>query len=495
MLRKHSTALSRITEEPSWRLMLRLGALYFLAILLFSKVELGGDGWQIFWPLNGITIALLIGRPRRDWLIMLAAIEIGTAIGDHYTYNIALGSEITERFLSMFEVTLSAWLLPQFTTLDDWLRKPGLYARFAAAVIIGPAASGLFAAVHYHLADGLDYVTAFNNWAFADALGIGAMLPLAIAFRSPETRALFGPPRLAFSLATLAAALGIMAAIFGVSHYPLIFILYPLLMLVDYLLGFSGSMIALCCACLLAVYFTEHGYGPFANTSNLAMSRDFAVQLYLGFHLLGFLPISILFLERRRLHQELKAVLAQTVALASTDALTGVANRRTLDQRLDEQWRQALRHQTSLALLMIDVDHFKQYNDEFGHQAGDGCLRSIATTLGKHACRAGDLVARFGGEEFVVMLPYAKAEEAKTLAEILRTAVFELVIPHSAGVSGRVTVSIGCAAMMPREDQSFQQLLEQADEMLYLAKRVGRNWVCSGGDLLAEKQASRNVAS
>src|SRR5450755_1706829 len=112
MLREHSTPLSRVTEEPNWRFMLRLGALYFLATMLLGKVALGGDGWQIFWPLNGITIALLIGRPRRDWLIMLAAIELGTAIGDHYTYDIALGSEITERILSMFEVTLSAWLLP-----------------------------------------------------------------------------------------------------------------------------------------------------------------------------------------------------------------------------------------------------------------------------------------------------------------------------------------------------------------------------------------------
>ena len=286
-----------------------------------------------------------------------------------------------------------------------------------------------------------------------------------------------------------------MAAIFGVSQYPLIFILYPLLMLVDYLLGFSGSMIALCCACLLAVYFTEHGYGPFANASNLAMSRDFAVQLYLGFHLLGFLPISILFLERRRLHKELKEVLAQTVALASTDALTGVANRRTLDQRLDEQWRQALRHQTSLALLMIDVDHFKQYNDEFGHQGGDGCLRAIATTLGKHVCRAGELVARFGGEEFVVLLPYAKPEEAKALAEILRTAVADLAIPHSTGFAGHVTVSIGCAAIIPQEDQSLEQLLEQADEMLYLAKRAGRNRVRSGTDVVAEKHLRRNPGS
>jgi diguanylate cyclase (GGDEF)-like protein len=110
-------------------------------------------------------------------------------------------------------------------------------------------------------------------------------------------------------------------------------------------------------------------------------------------------------------------------------------------------------------------------------------------------CRAGDLVARFGGEEFVVLLPYVEAEGAKSLAEILRAAVYELAIPHSAGNSGRVTVSIGCAAMIPREDLSFKQLLEQADEMLYLAKRAGRNRVCIGGELLTEKQPNRRVGS
>ena len=173
MLPEYSSLLSRALSAPSWRLMLRLAVLYFLAIaLLSSKVALG-DGWHIFWPLNGITNSLQIGRPRRDWLIMLAGKENWTGIGDYYMYDIALGSEVTERLLSMCEVTLSAWLLPQFTTLDDWLRKPGLYLRFAAAVTIGPMASGLFAAVHYHLTSGLDYVTAFNNWAIADALGIG----------------------------------------------------------------------------------------------------------------------------------------------------------------------------------------------------------------------------------------------------------------------------------------------------------------------------------
>jgi len=126
-----------------------------------------------------------------------------------------------------------------------------------------------------------------------------------------------------------------MGAIFATSQYPLIFVLYPLLMLVDWMLGLFGSSIALCCACVLAVFLTEHGYGPFANTAALGVSRNLAVQLYLGFHLIGFLPISILFLEQRRMDKELRDSLARAAALATLDGLTNVANRRALDSHLE----------------------------------------------------------------------------------------------------------------------------------------------------------------
>ena len=265
-------------------------------------------------------------------------------------------------------------------------------------------------------------------------------------------------------------------------------------MLVDWLLGFFGSTIVLCSACVLAVFLTEHGYGPFASTSKLAMSRDFAVQLYLGFHLLGFLPISILFLERGRTHRELHQALAHMATLASVDSLTGVANRRTLDKHLAEKWGQAQRRQSTLALLLIDVDHFKQYNDEFGHQAGDVCLRAIATALSVQVRRPGDVIARFGGEEFLVLLPDAELEGAGALAEVICAAIYDLAIPHSANPTGRVTVSIGCAAMTPAVEQRFEQLIERADQMLYRAKRGGRNRVRTQ-DITTSAHRLRQVAT
>jgi len=462
-------------QNLSWPLLFALTALYFVADTALNKVALG-DGWQIFWPLNGVTISLLIVRDRRAWPLILMCVAIGTGVGEFIDGN-SLGSTLAQRSLSLFEVVLTASLLPPFSTLDDWLVKPRLYWRFISAVLAGPAASGILASLYFHFTEGQDYLDAFRGWALADAMGIAAVLPLCLALRSSDSRALFGRQQWFATVTTLAVALLTITAIFTVSRYPLLFILYPLLMLVDWLLGFSGSIIVLCCACVLAVFLTEHGYGPFASASDLAMSRDFAVQLYLGFHLLGFLPISILFLERRRTHRELHQALAQMATLASVDSLTGVANRRTLEKHLAEKWGQAQRRQSTLALLLIDIDHFKQYNDEFGHQAGDVCLRAIATALSMQVRRPGDVIARFGGEEFLVLLPDTELEGAGALGEVICAAIFDLGIPQTANPTGRVTVSIGCAATTPAVEQRFEQLIEGADQMLYRAKRGGRNRV------------------
>ena len=483
---------------------LAVAGFYFIADNVLNKVALG-DGWQIFWPLNGVTIALLIMRPRRDWPLLLAAVALGTGGGEYVDDN-PLGSTILQRCLSVFEVSLSAWLLPRFISVESWLRSPGLYPRFAAAVIAGPTISGLLAAVYFHAVEAKPFVAAFNSWALADAMGIAAVLPLVLALRSTQISVLFNSNRWLVSIGTLAAAITVMTAIFATSQYPLIFVLYPLLMLVDWLLGLLGSSIALCCACIMAVFLTEHGYGPFANTAELGVSRNLAVQLYLGFHLIGFLPISILFLEQRRIRKELRDSLDRTTVLASLDGLTNVANRRTLDSHLEEQWRLATRGQTSLALLMIDADHFKEFNDCFGHQAGDECLRSIAMTLRAQVTRPGDLVARFGGEEFAILLPGTPLEGARHVGEAIRAAIADLSIAHpesaqlandaSTSQARHVTVSIGCAALVPRIDTQFRQLVELADQALYLAKRGGRNRVCVadwGAETWGPGEASRKL--
>ena len=169
--------------------------------------------------------------------------------------------------------------------------------------------------------------------------------------------------------------------------------------------------------------------------------------------------------------------------LALTDALTGVANRRKLDQVLELELSRAQRHGTRLAMMLCDVDYFKQYNDHYGHAAGDDCLRSVANVLSATFKRAGETCARFGGEEFAVVLPAATGEEASQRAEAARQAVWKLAIEHEASpVDSRVTLSIGVAVMPLGQAQTMHQFVERADAALYRAKENGRNRIVLAAD-------------
>ena len=161
--------------------------------------------------------------------------------------------------------------------------------------------------------------------------------------------------------------------------------------------------------------------------------------------------------------------------LSHTDALTQVANRRAFDQALVQAWQAAGDRQQQLALLMVDLDHFKQFNDRHGHPAGDRCLQQVAATL-RGAVRDGDLVARMGGEEFAVLLPHCSQAQAEWAAERLRQAVERLALPHD-GLPGQplVTISLGAALARPAAGSTSAGLLQRADEALYQAKRSGRN--------------------
>lgn len=167
-------------------------------------------------------------------------------------------------------------------------------------------------------------------------------------------------------------------------------------------------------------------------------------------------------------------------SLAFIDGLTGIANRRQFDEALEKEGRQSLRNQTPLAIIMIDIDHFKQYNDRYGHLDGDNCLRQLAQALSRCVGRPYDLVARYGGEEFVCLLPGTDLTGALVKADDLAVAVQALAIPHSSSsVAPVVTISLGIAVGTITDEQSTDTLLAAADEQLYEAKRQGRNRVCA----------------
>lgn len=171
----------------------------------------------------------------------------------------------------------------------------------------------------------------------------------------------------------------------------------------------------------------------------------------------------------------------QLELLSRTDKLLGIANRRYFDDKLEEEWRRAMREKKPLALLMIDVDCFKRYNDTYGHQIGDNCLQSIAKATASALHRQGDLLARYGGEELVIILPNTDLNGANVVASNVCAKVSGLHIKHTASsVTDHVTVSIGAASAIPDKQTNTVSLVNAADGALYAAKEGGRNRVCSG---------------
>jgi diguanylate cyclase (GGDEF)-like protein len=177
----------------------------------------------------------------------------------------------------------------------------------------------------------------------------------------------------------------------------------------------------------------------------------------------------------------LEAANRELAQLALTDALTGLTNRRGFDEALAAQWRRALRANTSIGLVMIDIDEFKAFNDIYGHLAGDGCLQRVAATLRDGVRPESDLAARYGGEEFVLILTDNDLAETYASAERLRRAVAALREPHARSAHGIVTISVGIVAFVPSQDATATQYVSAADAALYEAKRRGRNQIARAG--------------
>ena len=176
---------------------------------------------------------------------------------------------------------------------------------------------------------------------------------------------------------------------------------------------------------------------------------------------------------------KLQQAQAQLQELANCDGLTGLANRRQFDKVLKQEWGRSIREATPLSLLMIDVDHFKLYNDTFGHQGGDACLQFVAGAMSdEHRLRVSDVVARYGGEEFAVILPATPLEGAMVVAERMRSSVAGLGLRHPRSTTGEhVTISVGLACAIPTRTSDPARLITAADAALYLSKTEGRNRV------------------
>jgi diguanylate cyclase (GGDEF)-like protein len=196
--------------------------------------------------------------------------------------------------------------------------------------------------------------------------------------------------------------------------------------------------------------------------------------------------------ERER---ELIATNDRLTVMASMDMLSGLANRRGFQSRLDFEWMRAQQYDTDLSLLMIDVDHFKLYNDTYGHPEGDSCLTKLGETLAGIAADTLGFAGRYGGEEFCLLLPNTEAARALEIGELVRQAVLDKAMPHMTSAHQIVTVSVGVATTRPNASQRPGDLIEAADAALYAAKHRGRNAVVEHGFVRITDAGSIAMAS
>ncbi|MFU2198171.1 GGDEF domain-containing protein [Acinetobacter baumannii] len=301
----------------------------------------------------------------------------------------------------------------------------------------------------------LSFIKKLNQW-FDYYVGIGSSAAVAITFILINVLE-NGQDNVLFHAAMMYAIVIIYGAV-GMRFYTAI------------IAGWVGGLIGI----LVSTYLNGDIDWTFLNrtytfSSFLGMTLAYATDRQ---HRENYLQNCMIELNRIELMQQAQ----QLSLLSQQDALTGLANRRYLDETLDNEWRRALRHEAPLTIMMVDIDFFKPYNDSLGHLKGDQCLKDIATAISSIAARSGDLVARYGGEEFLLLFPMTNAQQAKIQAERLMNAIKKIAIVHPcSSVSPYVTISVGVATTIPRLNDSISAFVSRADHALYQAKTNGRN--------------------
>ena len=584
-----------------------------LICVMFGAELLNTISWttnniSILWPSTGLLIGMMLCAPTRQWwayLLVGSVIDFIANVLPPLRAPLAYG--FYQTFCNAIEITLAAWLLRRSLAPERYMARAGqLVSLLAYGVILAPAVASFFAALGAVVGKHKAFSQGFSDWFTGDALGNAILIPLYLTLR---THAPFSRRRW-YEVLGLTVLLGLVSVgVFWQTSLPLLFVILPVLLLVEVRLGMAGAALGLLMVSVIGGYFTARGHGPIGLTVFTLSPRTWMLQTFafvsmlllyiaevvraarnrfeLNLHaseqrfrllaegssdiitmttlegrltyvspaaatLLGWNPnIAVLFertdlvhpedaksveklysdclagktrniLEfrarrkdggylwmeanlvlhrdphthapagfinvvrdisgRKAADEELNKALNVAESRAITDAVTGIANRRRLDEYLEKEWVSSQQEKKHISVLMIDVDHFKHYNDRYGHLAGDRCLREVTSAIASVARRPADFVGRYGGEEFVVVLPDTEAAGARQIAERIRSAVEQEQIPHEGNPHRVVTVSIGCNAMLPLEGDQSAQLLEGADAAMYIAKQKGRNCVRVDGD-------------
>ncbi len=443
-------------------------AICAVTVLAIKSTPFSG-GITVIWPAEGIILALMLGRFKNQPFLLLMIAEAACALGD-----IALGSQYEVPLVMALVRGIGTWILYLLINKhfgeERITDSKGLISFLAVALLISLIDGAIFSfAIHLRSATpAFAYVYAGTAMQIE---GYAVLTPLlVILFRPAPIEAVvdWRCPRIIGIMALFNLAV---LGIFLQSRFPLLYFIPLGFTLLAYTLDLRAVACCILMTVLIGFCATLLGYGPVQLERGNIAEKVQVLQTFNAVVTAAALPMAALMAEHARLKQSL-------AALAVTDSLTGLANRRYLDEAFEREYRRAFRTHTPISLLMIDADNFKAFNDHYGHQAGDRCLVSLAEVLRSTTRRLGDVCARYGGEEFAVLLPETDGPGAIRVAEAIRRATEALAVPHPGNPAGIVTVSIGVATAQGRSPQSTPvSLISAADEALYMAKRKGRNRV------------------
>ena len=453
-----------------------LAAAYLVAGKLALLLAIPPGYATALWPPSGIALAAAVLAGTRIW----PGIWIGAAL-----VNLTVETSFVPAVLIATGNTLEA--VVGAALVRRWVGVPRRFERgedVIKFVIIAAASATIAATVanavlaFRHTLPAPEIAWNWVTWWQGDAAGIIIVAPLILTW---SARGAVGWSRLTVleAVCCLLLLLVMSRLIFGLGAaggYPLTIAILPLIIWIAFRFTQREVTTAIALVCAVAVWSTIEGRGPLAvtplNASLLLLLAFTCIVVITG------LTLSAVVEERRRAILELEKALQSVREQAITDPLTGLLNRRYLLEYLPREVIRAQRTEASLAVIMIDLDHFKDVNDRFGHEAGDRVLSEVAMLL-KTQIRGSDIACRYGGEEFVFVLPGATLESARRRAEGLRLAIRRLDLKVAGRSIGALTASLG-VVLYPEHAASADALISAADKLLYEAKNSGRDRIVTG---------------
>ena len=468
-------------------LILVLAAGYLATALGGLAISRQAGNIATLWPPNGMLVAALLLTNQRRWPLVLAAGVLGSFAANLFNGSSVLAaSSIT--VANIVEAFIAAWIIRHQTRRRVLFRTSSDVVVLIVASITAALVAGALSATSAKLLAHAPFTTIFIKWVLGDVLGLLVVMPIAVIAHDVIK---LGPDLMMTQRSqgeaglVLAAVLGVSLAVYSPNMPAVQFLVMPTVLLASFRLGPFGAALSTVIVAVIGSLGTVLAAKATTNSPDEITLRVFAFQLNLAVLFLTALPIGAAMAQRAQLERDLidekeraDRFAAEMASLANIDDLTGLATRRFFLDQLDTMAATARRNRQPLTLAMIDIDHFKPINDNFGHAVGDAVLMAIGAAC-RTAVRSEDVIGRLGGEEFAMLMPLTDQETAFRIVDRLREAVAAIAIPTNDGRNVSVTISVGMAMFA---DQQIDRLLLDADRALYLAKERGRNRI-----VLAEK--------